>query len=353
MTDLSTATRRRYVIIGAGAVGTALAAGFEDAGIPAVLVARPRSLEAIRTTGLRLRHGAAQRVLSVTAVGSAEEIDLLPEDVLVLATKTQDAAAAFATWSSRPVAGVAAPAGSVLPVLVVQNGLAAEELAVRWFRSVLSGTTLIAASHLEPGSVQVHTGPRYGQLIVGSALGAARSGDASGPATAEDVAADLSAAGWLSQAVPEPRRWKAWKLLQSVTFAVDVLGGDAARIDALRTAIRDEAATVLAAAREALARPADELRYDVALARPDWSPGFVPGRFSTWQSFERGSSSEVDYLNGEIVALARRHGTVAPWNEALQAVLGDAAAHRQPPGARDVHEVLKLAEARLPTSSGA
>jgi hypothetical protein len=48
----------------------------------------------------------------------------------------------------------------------------------------------------------------------------------------------------------------------------------------------------------------------------------VGGRLSTYQSFARGTSSEVDHLNGEVVLLARRHGLEAPANAAVQRLLG-------------------------------
>jgi ketopantoate reductase len=51
-------------------------------------------------------------------------------------------------------------------------------------------------------------------------------------------------------------------------------------------------------------------------------PGQITGKRSTWQSFARGTSSEVDYLNGEIVLLGRLHGVATPVNELVQRTLG-------------------------------
>ena len=85
---------RRYVVIGAGAVGAALAAGLQDAGIPVVLVSRGATYEAIRTRGLRLRHRGETRPLTVPVAGAPDQVELGGDDILVLATKTQGAAAA-------------------------------------------------------------------------------------------------------------------------------------------------------------------------------------------------------------------------------------------------------------------
>jgi 2-dehydropantoate 2-reductase len=50
--------------------------------------------------------------------------------------------------------------------------------------------------------------------------------------------------------------------------------------------------------------------------------GHTGGRLSTWQSFARGATSEIDYLNGEVVRLGRLHGVATPVNERLQRLLG-------------------------------
>ena len=50
--------------------------------------------------------------------------------------------------------------------------------------------------------------------------------------------------------------------------------------------------------------------------------GIKPGQQSTWQSIARGSSHEVDFLNGEIVLLGRLHGVATPFNQAIQHAVG-------------------------------
>jgi 2-dehydropantoate 2-reductase/thiosulfate/3-mercaptopyruvate sulfurtransferase len=67
-----------------------------------------------------------------------------------------------------------------------------------------------------------------------------------------------------------------------------------------------------------------------------------PGGMSTWQSFARADTRghEVDFLNGELVLLARLHGTEAPLNEAIQRLLGRSFDLREPVGTHHVDEVL-------------
>ena len=61
---------------------------------------------------------------------------------------------------------------------------------------------------------------------------------------------------------------------------------------------------------------------------------------STWQSLARGTPVEVDYLNGEIVLLARLHGVAAPVNELLQRATHRAAVDGAAPGSIPAADLL-------------
>jgi 2-dehydropantoate 2-reductase len=159
---------------------------------------------------------------------------------------------------------------------------------------------------------------------------------------AAQVAEDLRAANWLSQAVDEVERWLAWKVQVNATFGVSVLDGSAEDLARLKGHIVAEVREILGVACYEFADPATELEYDASEASNQ--VGGTPHQPSAWQSFARGSGSEVDFLNGEVVLLARLHGLRAPYNEALQRVLGASAALGEQPGAHRVDEVLSLAE---------
>lgn len=329
---------RRYVIIGAGAVGAALAAGFEEAGIAVTLVSRGATYAAIREHGLRYTQDGVQRTLAVQVADGPDGVALTPDDVLVLAVKSQDAPSALAQWAWRPVAGGGVAAD--LPLLLTQNGLDAERTALRYFSTVVGGVTLVAGRHVVPGQVEIGNGPRTGQLVVGGYPSAELAPQAA--AQADLVAADLRAANWLSRAVPDIDRWLAWKVLSNATFALSVLGGSDADLGRLREGIVAEVRAVLAAAGYAFADPATELDYDPREASVV-SADYGAHQPSTWQSFARGSGSEIDYLNGEIALLARLTGVPAPLNIALQRVLGRSAALGEGPGVHTAAEVLDVA----------
>lgn len=339
---MTTAPPRRYVVVGAGGVGAALAAGLADAGTEVVLVSRGATLEAVRRRGLRFTHAGRTRTLAVPVAGGPDEVGLRDGDVIVLATKSQDAAAALPVWAWAPRTdgGV----GADLPVVVLQNGLEAERLALRYFPTVVGGVALIAARHLVPGEVDVANAPRIGQAVVGAYPSA--TAPPAARAVAAHLASDLDRAQWLSQAVPDVERWLAWKVLANVTFAVGVLDGAEGERDELRLALAAEARTVLTAAGHTFAEPAAELTYDRGLAGIAPDSGYGPGQQSTWQSFARGAGSEVDFLNGEVALLGRQVGVPAPLNSAVQAVLGRSAARGEGPCVHTVAEVVALAAGR-------
>ena len=61
---------------------------------------------------------------------------------------------------------------------------------------------------------------------------------------------------------------------------------------------------------------------------------------STWQSLARGAdSNEADYLNGEIAAIARAHGTRAPLNARVQRLVRQASSSGAGPASLTVAEL--------------
>ncbi|MET0447113.1 MAG: 2-dehydropantoate 2-reductase N-terminal domain-containing protein [Aeromicrobium sp.] len=302
----------RYVVIGAGALGGILAAELHATGASAVLVARGAHGAAIRSEGLRIRRPDTTDVVRVPVVSGPDDIALDPDDVLVLAVKTQDVETVLQAWSWLPVTGGGVAAD--LPILTLQNGLATEDAVLRRFGEVYAATAWIAASHLTAGEVVSPSWPTVGIVWLGTHHGGTDE-------RAESIAADLRAAHFAATAVPDVERWKAHKLRGNVVNGLDLFAGDEADLARAGALLLAELDAVYAAAGIVPIDPAEAVA-DV----PSLDIGTVPGheihRRSTWQSFARGAGSEVDYLNGEVVLLGRRHGVATPVNEALQRTLG-------------------------------
>jgi 2-dehydropantoate 2-reductase len=103
---------------------------------------------------------------------------------------------------------------------------------------------------------------------------------------------------------------------------------------------------VLEAAGLAYATAEERAQVRGQQVEPQPVAGSRRGGSSSWQSLTRGTGSiEADFLNGEIVLLAREHGLAAPVNEVLQRLANLAARQRQAPGAITPGEITALIDA--------
>ena len=144
----------RYVIIGAGAIGGTLAAAGCDAGLSITVIARGEHADAIAAGGLAMRTPSGTITARPELARSPEEVELRTGDVLVLATKTNQALTALPQWADRPVTGasgtVIGTAGELLPIVLLLNGTEAARQAPRHFRTVVAATVWMPALFLSP-----------------------------------------------------------------------------------------------------------------------------------------------------------------------------------------------------------
>lgn len=324
----------RYIIIGAGAVGASLAAEFETADIPYILVGRGAQIAHIARNGLSYRRPNETRIVRLNAIDTGTPPALRPDDILILTVKAQDVEAATDFWAWRDVEG-ADPAGlaglaSELPLVTLQNGLAAEDIALRRFARVYAASILVPARYTVTGEVAVDAAPNVGVVTLGRYPEGLDD-------TATAIVSDLTKAGYLAEARPDIRRWKAAKLQHNVANAIELFAGPPEARAQAATELAAEARHVLLAAGYDPAAPS-ERGIDIS----GWQvrrSGPGPGQQSTWQSFVRGTSSEVDYLNGEIVRLGRLHGVATPLNAAFQRAAARLARDGGKPGSQDIPTV--------------
>ncbi|WP_433205143.1 ketopantoate reductase family protein [Dactylosporangium sp. CS-047395] len=304
----------RFVIIGAGAVGGVVAGRLAGSGADVALVARGAHLEAIRRDGLLLRQASGDTVHRLPAYATPAEVDWRPGDVAVLAVKSND------------TQGVLEQLPRDVPVVCLQNGVANERAALRLFPDVYGICVMLPSAHLEPGVVVAQCAPVPGILDIGRIPGGTDD-------TAREVAAQLTKAGFVSEARDDIMRSKYAKLLKNLGNAVEALCGKADGADEVAAVIGAEGRAVLDAAGIGYASDAEdkERRGDILQLVP--VAGEMRGGGSTWQSLARGTGAvEADYLNGEIVLLARLHGVPAPANETARRLVVQAAHRGAAPG---------------------
>lgn len=327
---------RRYVFIGAGAIGSGIGGLLADGGMDVVLVARGDHLDVMAADGLLVRTTDGPLRTRPAVAAGPDDVELRVGDVLVLTTKTHQAEAALAAWADAPVRDcggvVTGTAGEQLPVLTALNGVASEEMALRWFARVIGVCVWMPAVLAGPGEVVVRATPARAVLHA-SRVPAALATDQDRDLLAA-VAADWARVDVDVPTPPDVMPWKYRKLLGNLGNAVQALLGDRAdEGDDVVERVREEAREVYGAAGVVVNDPADEQssreRFQV---RPvPGEPDAMGG--STWQSLSRGTgNAETDYLNGEIVAIAHRHGRSAPLNAALATLMREAVRAGARPG---------------------
>lgn len=305
----------RVAVIGAGAVGGLLAALLDRAGHDVEVTARGDHLAAIRADGIVLDGGYGAHV----ALVAANETLTRTPDVVILATKAQDAAAALDA-NAGVIAG--------LPLLVVQNGLGGIRVAreAQPASPLLGGLALFATSYLSPGQITVTAAL---PLVIGPTPDCP-------PEVRERVV------GLLREALPvevvdslDGAQWT--KLLVNHVNALPAITGLSVQQTVADPALR----RVLAGSLRETVRIANRIgiRFAGLQGIPGWilpwlgrgplalaaalprllarRMGEVPNPGSTLQSLRRGQLTEIDFLNGAVVRVAGEHGLSAPINTAI------------------------------------
>ncbi len=336
----------RTLILGAGAVGGGIGGRLQQAGGQVVLVARGDHLRTLRANGLRLRTPEEDVTLPVTAIAGPDEVDLRADDVLVLATKTQQAAELLRDWADVPVDG-GGTAGERLPILLATNGVACEDLALRYFARVYGVCVWMWTAHLVPGEIVLEGVPVTGVFHIGRVPA-----DREGPdELLQRVREEWNQARLKTVLPAEVMPWKYRKLLTNAGNAFQALLGQPKGMGRLVRAAEAEGRRVLDAA--GIGYTSDE---EEAAARADsFEVRPVPGMEgvlggSTWQSLTRGTGNvETDYLNGEFVRIARRHGLEAPINDSVARLVRQAAGRGARPGDMSLDELASRLADWLPT----
>ncbi|MCW2780228.1 MAG: Ketopantoate reductase [Marmoricola sp.] len=293
----------RFVVYGAGAVGGVVGGLLHRAGHDVHLIARGAHLDKIRTDGLRLLAPGFESVEQIPASASPANLTWTADDVVLLAVKSDATAGVLSELARHALPDT--------PVVCLQNGVANEPAALRWFANVYGVCVLAPTEHLEPGVVAAKSGPVAAILDIGRFPGGVDE-------TARRIAAAFESAGIISVPRPDIMRWKYRKLVMNLTNAIDAACAPGDDAQALRSRLRDEGEAVLAAAGITVATvEEDEVRRgDILKVPAAGSDRPAQGGSSSYQSLARGTGSiESDWLNGEIVRIARTQGADAPVND--------------------------------------
>ena len=297
-------------IIGSGGVGGFHAHALIEAGAEVHIITTPRHVEAIGRDGLRLRIGAEERTARPASVSSdGAGVGLC--DFLLITVKLDALDAALHT--ARRLAGP-----STL-IVTTENGVVAPARAHEAFgpERVVPAVTFIVAFVEAPGVIRALT-PRPRLVLASHPLAPAR-----GAAERIRSFADLIGGSAVTLELDDSISHLLW-----VKFAlICTMGGVNILANATTGEVMGHPDT-----RALVARSIDEVALVAAAHGVDLSAGdrsaiirrlasLDPASTTSMQrDLREGRPSELEYLNGDLVARARAHGIDLPLHEAVLAV---------------------------------
>lgn len=298
----------KIAILGAGALGCAIGATLTEAGHETWLMVRsPDRVNAMRSEGLRVDDAQGTRRIQVRAATRAAEVGIAELVIVLVKSFETDAA----------MRGAVDLVGPDTLVLSLQNGLGHEEILadIVGRERVLAGKTYVGGVTRGPAHIQ--------SGVVGKAT---YIGELDGRLTPRvlAVAEAFNAAG-LATTVTDNIVGTMWdKLLVNVTT------GALTGITRLTYGqLYDEPllkATSLAAVAEAIAA-AQAAGVKLSMTDPEqaWTLAAegLPAAFKTsmLQSLEKGTITEIDFINGSVVRCGQRYGVPTPVNATLVACI--------------------------------
>ena len=290
--------RARFLIFGAGAIGSVFAVRLA-ARHPVAVVARGERLAQILRNGIHVE-GATSGVIRPPAAPVASELSgFRPEFVLVTVKAHATAAAARAL----------APLGNGPIRVSLQNGLGNEEALAAGGYPVVGAVSNSGATLLESGRV-LHAG--FGEVILSAFQSVAEEAVA-------DLGAALSEAGFPAQQVSDIRKplWDKTILNAALNPVSGLLGlrtgqllRDPGSEQLLRLLVREAVAVARA---EGISTSEAEIWATVERI----AASTAGNKTSMLQDLERGVRTEIDAMNGVIVTRGAKRGIETPWNQLM------------------------------------
>jgi len=305
----------RIAVIGAGAIG-GLAAGYlKNKGEDVSLIGHADAVKAIKEKGLGIRGIRGDFNIKIEAFTRLES----SPELVILATKTQDIAAALKDNLKFTQDAI---------ILTTQNGVRADDIAAGYFprENIISSIVMFGATCLLPGEI-VHN--FEGSWIIARAF-------TKNDAKVIEVSKALNQA--FSAIVAEDLKgMKSLKIFVNANNCIPAILGKSMQesfsdpqVSQVSIAIWKEGLKVMDKAGISLSSlpdfPLERITKLTSLPTQDAGKIFSgimsnlskePLYGSILQSIKRGKTSEIDYINGEFVRLAKENNFNAPLNQKL------------------------------------
>ena len=300
----------RVLVVGAGAMGSAIGALMAEAGTDVTLFDIDAAhMAAIEASGLTIRHSDDTTATHAVALATTDPTAVGPADVVLVMTKS------WATTDA--VRSVHHAIGDATWVVSAQNGLGngARMAAAVPASQVMAGTTTVGATPVEPGVVNVTATVTEGSSLTQFGLPA----DCGDPASAQIVADVFNNAGLRAEVLADVDQVVWTKAAMAGTagcltaVAQLTIGDMVASPEAMETwrAMIDELFAVATA-------EGVELDQDAVAQHALTTYRTVGAHWSSMAvDIRERRRTEVDALCGEVSRLGRLHGIATPVNDTI------------------------------------
>lgn len=296
-------------VLGAGALGCAIGGTLAQAGNSVVLINRnPAQVDAINARGLLMRTPDGEQVVRTVAAATSAQ-GLAPVELVIVLVKSFHTEVAMSSATHL--------VGANTTVLSLQNGLGHEDVlaGIVGREHVLAGKTYVGGVMLASGHIISGTAGK--ETLIGELDGTVSE-------RAQRIAATFNTAG-LATTVSDNILGTMWdKLL--INVSTGALSGITRLPYGPLYEIPEIEATAVAAVQEAMdVAAASGVKLSFTDPREAWrkASAGLPGDFKTsmLQSLEKGSVTEIDFINGAVVRWGQRCGVPTPVNQTLVACI--------------------------------
>jgi 2-dehydropantoate 2-reductase len=338
----------RFIIHGAGAVGSLVGGMLAGSGEEVVLIAREAHAAAVNQNGLLIKSQNGDRIVKdLCAVLSPSEITPQPDDIILLTVKTQQTTASVQLLRET--------FSDYTPIFCVQNGVRNEEIAAGRFLRVYGVMAGLCVNFLYPGAI-AHTM-------------SARIGIGNYPLGRDDlafhVAERLAGAGFQASTHESIMSVKWSKLLLNLNNATYAIIDSHLQLGYVTPSISNFTADVMEEGLHVLDRSGISLYnsnnpYDIKrriaelhgivedpekIDQAKRLPEELRAYPSTWVDLkQKRGDTEVGFLNGEIILLGEKHAIPTPYNTTLLQIVEAMAEEKAEPGRYTIEELADQVE---------
>ena len=302
-----TQSNQKIYVLGAGAVGCYFGGMLARAHHDVTFIARPERATALNESGLQMDCKAFHETIAVKA--SSDLAILSDADLVLLSVKSLD--------TERTLAEIKSILPSKAVILSLQNGVANIDIATKIIvNPVYAAVVYVAAGMIDQRTMKHHG---RGELLIGDPSNTVPQGDQG----LLEICKLFEGAKVPCSIAPQIKRDMWLKFLVNCSFnAISGIGqiayGEMVKSPGIVKLIEEITKEFLAIAE---LEDVNITMSEALAANASIASTMATQISSTAQDLARGKMTEIDFLNGYIVKLGKRHGITTPYNESVHALV--------------------------------